>query len=379
MLRTSTLAIVSCLLWPLPAQTLAATSASDSTQALRDAELRRALAEAERAEWLARIPPTTSKPLAGSADTSHAGVAALMQSVELAAQLARELCAALPAQSRVTLYDAATSQGVVAARMVDDGLQHLAGQLSRQNQQLQLLIEEHSPPTSAPRSLAPVALAVIPAVIKSAADLAALFKRDVALTGIAYGEGARDLFASALFKACPQRIAGLGTGYLGELDRGAHTALLERARTLAALRGDTAAYIDRLDALADAAKGAEKRLLAQSVVAAEGFVKTVDAFIVALKVGETGDKSPLFNAARFLAYAERTRDALVLDLDLRLDGVTLVKNSLFTGEKVRIAGAAILWYRLHAPDGALLQADTLRRMSTPVELDLRGAHAVDMP
>lgn len=357
----------------------AATADPDSTQALRDAELRRALAEAERAEWLARIPPSSVKPMAGRADTSHAGVAALMQSVELAMLLARELCAALPAQSRVVLYDAASSQGVVAARMVDDGLQHLADQTRRQNRQLQLLIEQHGQATSAPRSLAPVALAAIPAVIRSAADVAALFKSDVALTGIAYGDGARNLFVSALFKACPQRIVGLGTGYLGELDRGAHTALLERVRALAALRGETGGYIDRLDALADAAKGAEKRLLAHSVVTAEEYAKTVDAFIVSLKVGETGDRSPLFNAARFLAYAERTKDALVLDLDLRLDGVTLVKNSLFTAEKVRIAGAAILWYRLHAPDGAVLQADTLRRMSKPVDLDLRGAHAVDMP
>lgn len=351
----------------------AAVSDTDATLALRDAELRRALAEAERAEWLARLPPTTSKPLAGTADTSHAGVVALMKSVDLAGELARELCMALPQRERVALYDGATSQGIVAARTVDDGLLHMTEQLARQHRHLQQVIEEHTPPASRSQPLALVALAAIPATIKTAADIAALFKSNVTLTGVAFGDGARALFASALFKACPQRIAGLGAGYLGELDTGTHASLLARVRALAALRGAFADQIDRADALADAAKGAEKRLLATSVSKALALLKTVDAFIDSLRAGETGDKSPLFNAARFLAYAARTRGALVLDVDLRLEGVTLVKNQLFTGEKVRVAGAAVLWYRLHAPDGTLLQADALRRMTAPVELDLRGA------
>jgi len=352
---------------------LAAVTENDATLALREAELRRALAEAERAEWLARLPPAASKPLAGAVDVSHAGVVGLMKAVDLAGELARELCTALPAQGRIALYDAASSQGIVAARTVDDGLLHMTEQLGRQHRQLQLLVEQHTPQAGAPAPLALLPLAAIPATIKTAADIAALFKSDVTLTGVAFGEGARALFASALFKACPQRIAGLGAGYLGELDTGTHAALLGRVRALAALRGAFADQIARADALADAAKGAEKRLLATSVANAAALLKTVDAFIDSLRAGETGDKSPLFNAARFLAYAARIRDALVLDVDLRLDGVTIVKNHLFTGEKVRVAGAAVLWYRLHAPDGTLLQADALRRMTAPVELDLRAA------
>jgi hypothetical protein len=356
------------LLCHVPAR--ASTPDNDAALALRDAELRRALAEAERAEWLARLPPTTSKPLAGSADTGNAGVVALMQSVDLAAQLARELCTALPAHGRVALYDPASSQGIVAARTVDDGLQHMTDLLRRHNQQLQELIERHGPPVSRDHPLALVGLAAIPATVKVAADIAALFKSDVSLTGIAYGDGARALFASALFNACPQRIAGLGAGYLGELDTAAHAALLGRVRTLAALRGDYAGRIAWADALAGAAKGEEKRLLADSVSNAADILKTADTFIASLKAGEASDKSPLFNTARFLAYAARIQDALVLDVDVRLDGVTIVKNRLFTGQKVRTAGAAVLWYRLHAQDGTLLQADVLHRLTTPAELDL---------
>ena len=347
---------------------------TDVTLALRDAELRLALAEAERAEWLARMPPATAKALAGTVDTSRAGVVASMKSVDVANELARELCTALPAR-RVALYDPASSQGIVAARTVDDGLRHMTEQLGRHNQQLQHLIDQHTPQgSSLPASLAPlVVLAAIPATIKSAADIAALFKSDVTLAGIAYGDGARALFASALFKACPQRIAGLGAGYLGELDTRVHAALLARVRALAALRGEFANYIAMADALADAAKGAEKRLLAASVTNAGAMLKTVDAFIDSLKAGDATDKSPLFNAVRFLAYAARTRDALLLDIDLRLDGVTITRNRLFTGETVHVAGAAILSYRLHAPDGTLLQADALRRITAPAALDLRAA------
>jgi len=361
-----------CLATCVPAGAAVVTPESDAVLALRDAELRRALAEAERAEALARMPPAASKPLSGSVDTSHAGVAALMKAVDLAGQLAHELCAALPAR-QVALYDPASSQGIVAARSVDDGLQHITAQLGRANAQLQEVITRHTPPGSRPRALAPIALAIIPATIKSAADIAALFRSDVTLTGISYGDGARALFASALFKACPRHIAGLGAGYLGELDTATHAALLARVRTLAALRGAFASRIGEADTLADGAKGEEKRLLAASVSAAGALLKTVDAFIDSLKAGEANDKSPLFNAARYLAYAARVKDALVLDIDIRLDGVTLAHNRLFTGEKVRVAGAAILWYRLHAPDGTLLQADALRRITDPVELDLRAA------
>jgi len=358
------------VLLPVPATAVE----SDATLALRDAQLRLAVAEAERAEWLARVPPATAKPLAGVADTSRAGVVALMKSVDVANDLARELCAALPPERRVALYEPASSQGVVAARTVDDGLLHMTEQLGRHNQQLQRLVEPHTPPGSRPAALAPlVVLAAIPATLKSAADIAALFKSDVALAGIAYGDGARALFASALLKACPQRIAGLGAGYLGELDTSVHAALLARVRALAVLRGEFANHIATADALADAAKGAEKRLIAASVTHAGALLKTIDAFIDSLKAGEATDKSPLFNAVRYLAYAARTRDALLLDIDLRLDGVTLAKNRLFTGETVHVAGAAILWYRLHAPDGTLLQADALRRITDPVELDLRAA------
>ena len=106
--------------------------------------------------------------------------------------------------------------------------------------------------------------------------------------------------------------------------------------------------------------------------AAGAALKAVDAFVESLKAGEPGDRSPLHNAARHLGYANRTAGAAVLDVDLRLEGMSIVRDNLFTGQKLRLSGIALLWYRLHAPDGSVRFARTLRRMSPPVEVDLRG-------
>jgi hypothetical protein len=108
------------------------------------------------------------------------------------------------------------------------------------------------------------------------------------------------------------------------------------------------------------------------VSGAGALLKTVDAFIDSLKAGETGDRSPLFNAARYLGYAARTEGMLLLDFDLRLEAMMIVKDSLFTGQKLRLAGVAFLWYRVHEPDVTLRVADAVRQVSRPVEVDLRG-------
>lgn len=52
--------------------------------------------------------------------------------------------------------------------------------------------------------------------------------------------------------------------------------------------------------------------------------------------------------------------------------IMIVKEHLLTGQQLRLAGVAFLWYCLHEPDGRLRLAGALRRMSEPVQLDLRG-------
>lgn len=342
------------------------------SDAQRDAETRAAIAEADRAALLARLPPSTSKPLSGAVELHQFGAAGLVKAFDLAQQLAREVCTALPADKKTAVYDAQTTQGILAARQVVDAIDRHGDELARQNKLLQQYIEAHAPQATQAGSFALSVLTVLPATLRVAADLSSLFKTDVGAEGIAFGDGARSLFLTSMAHHCPDKIAGLGSGYLGELDGRQLDSLLARVRGLGAQRAELANRAGIVQRLADSAKGEDKKEPAAVASAAGALLKGVDAFIESLKAGETGERSPLANAARYLAYAARTRDMLVLDFDLRLEGMTIVKDSLFTGQRLRLSGVAFLWYRLHEPDGRVRLADAVRRMTAPVELDLRG-------
>lgn len=358
-------------------QAHAQTAAPDLLEArnrLLEAQTRQAIAEAERAELLARLPPAQAKPLAGAVDTRQFGAAGLARAFDLALALASDVCAVLPPDRQVTLYDPAAAQGMVAARTVDAALGRLSDELAARNRALARYIDAHSPHARAASGALPLAWLAVPAVtLRAAADLASLFKGDATLAGIAYGDDARALFASALARSCPARLTGLGSGYMGELDTARHARLLERVRLLGEGRAVLAGHVAALQALADGAKGEQKKAFAAVAASAAGQLEAADDFHDSLRAGEASDKSPLFTAARYLGQAERSAGALVLDVDLRLEGLSLVRDNLFRGERLDLAGVAFLWYRLHEPDGRLVRADALRRITRPIRVDLRGA------
>lgn len=244
--------------------------------------------------------------------------------------------------------------------------------MTRQNKQLQTYIEAHAPPGAKTLSPPVVALTVIRATVRAGADLASLFKTDLTATEIAYGDGARELFASALAQQCPERIAGLGTGYFDELDAAQHERLLARIRALAAQRGELANRIVILLRVVDASEGDEKKDMTAVANAATAQLKNVDSFVDSLKAGEANEHGPLFTAARYLAYENRVHGTMLLDFDLRLEGLSIVKDGLFSGQRLRLSGVAFLWYRLYQPDGTMEQSRALRRISRPAEVDLHG-------
>lgn len=372
-IRFRTKATLSTILLVLvTSKTPRARANDDLPAAQRDAETRAAIAQAERAELLARLPPSAAKPLQGSIDTKQFGAAGLVKAFDLAQQLAGEVCTALPADKKTAIYEPAATQGILAARLVQDAIERFKDDLGNQNKILQQVIDAHAPQGTQAATLALSVLTAVPATLKAAADLSSLFKTDVGAEGIAYGEGARSLFVTALARRCPDKVAGLGAGYLGELDGKPYDSLLAKVRGLAAQRGELANRAALVQKLADAAKGEDKKDLAAVATAAGALLKSADAFIDSLRAGEASERSPLFNTARYLGYAARTRDMLVLDVDLRLEGMTIVKDSLFTGQRLRLSAVAFLWYRLHEPNGTLRMADAVRRMTAPVEVDLRG-------
>ena len=375
--RCLSLVCLAASMAPVPALTQQPAGLLDARARLLEAETRQAIAEAERAELLARLPPAQAKPLSGAVDTRQFGAAGLARAFDLALELAQEVCAVLPADRPALLYDPATAQGMVAARAVEAALVRLGEDLAARNRELARYIEAHTPAEGAPRALPLAWLAVPPATLRAAADLAALFKGDTTLAGIGYGEGARALFASAMARSCPARLAGLGGGYLGELDWSRHERLLGRVRVLGGHRATLAQHAETLARLAGGAKGELKKELAAMEDAVRVHLKSVDAFVDSLKAGEASDKSPLFVAARYLGQAERSEGALVLDVDVRLEGMSVVRDNLFTGQKLALSGVAFLWYRLHEADGRLVKADTLRRITRPVEVKLGGNMAGD--
>jgi len=354
----------------------ASAEASEAVAAQREAEARQARLEAERAALLAQLPDANVRALAGSVETRQFGAAGLVRAFDLARTLAAEVCSALPAGEQLVVHDPAASQGVLAARTVNDTLVRMGEEMSRRNKEMQAYIDAHTPPGAVLASVT-TALTVVPALVRAGADTASLFKTDTSASAMAYGEGARALFLSALASTCPAQLAGLGSGYLGELDLAQHERLLGRVRTLAGHRADYANRIAQLQKLADAAKGEDKKELSAVAGAAGVALKTVDAFIESLKAGETGERSPLYNTARYLGYGGRTAGAPVLDFDLRLEGMSIVRDNLFTGQKLRLSGVALLWFRVHAPDGSLRLSQTLRRVARPIEVDLKGAAAGD--
>ena len=346
---------------------------TDALVAQREAEIRKATAEAERAELLARLPPGESKALPGTVNSESFGAAGLVRAFDLAQALASDVCAALPADRKATIYQPAATQGVVSARLVNDGIKHISDELARQNDALQRFIDQHAPPVA--KTLSLVGLAAVPATIRAVADISALFRSNAAVASTSYGEDARAMFVTSLAEACPDKIAGLGAGYMGEFDPAQYDKLMAKVRALAGLRSAYAARVAIVQNMADSAKGEAKKDYSAVASAAVAVLKTVDAFIDSLKVGEASDKSPLFNAGRYLAYGERARGALVLDFDLRLEGMTVMKQNMFAGQHLRLSGVALLWYRIYETNGTLRAANSVRKISAPVDVDLRGKDA----
>lgn len=180
-----------------------------------------------------------------------------------------------------------------------------------------------------------------------------------------------------LAENCPPKIAGLGGGYFGELDITKYEQLRASLNVLYGARQAFEEGIAKTKKRAEGEAKDEKARLDILIVSGSAFLKQADAFIESLKASDFSEKGTLYNAARYLAYAARTDKARVLDFDLRLEGMTITKENIFIGQRLRLAGVAFLWYRLYEPNGTLITAKALRQITKPIEVDLRGEAAPD--
>lgn len=335
------------------------------------AEARKAIAEAEKAEAAAKIPPTDIKALSGSTNTEKFGAAGLVKAFDLAKTLASTVCDAIDT-STVVVYDQTTVPGVVTAKLVESEILRFT---KAANEAEKVLIEDAG---AGGRGISKFwfGVAAVTGGIKAAADLASLFKTNVTATSTPYEpSAARNLFISALAEKCPEKVVGLGSGYLGELDTSKYEELRQRMTALFEARQLLHDGIESTKKRVEKATPDEKERLGKLIASATTFLKQTDVFIETLKPSDFSDKSPIYSAARYLAYAERTRNSNIIDFDLKLEGLTITRENIFVGQRLRLSGVALLWYRVYNPNGALIKARTLRQITRPVEVNLRGTDA----
>ena len=350
-----------------------AKAVADLTVMQKEAEARKAIAEAEKAELAAKLPATETKALAGSVNTEKFGAAALVKAFDLARELADEVCTAVGTGSNgFVLYEQTAVQGIVSARAVRREIRELTDELNKEAAKINAAL----PKSGIEPAIAPaLAIGAVTTGLKAAADLASLFKVNVVATSTSY-DGAKGLLATAMLERCRNSLKGVGTGYLGELDDTRYTQMRKDFKTLVKERSALAEAIDNVKKkLDEKPTDPLKQQLTALYAAATLLLKTADAFIDTMKATEVSDKSPLFNAARYLAYEEKTNGADVLDFELRLEGLAITRDNIFTGQHLNLSGVAFLTYRLYAPDGTLKQAKTTRRISKPIEVKLKGSDA----
>jgi len=337
----------------------------------KEAEAKKAEAEAEKGEILAKLPPTKTEALPGSIDAKNFGSAGLIVAIDLAKELAPRLCGVVEQGQTVLVYDATTTSGITSARLLDTQLALFQDSLNKALQEKDdTKIIDHFPYESFV-----MGAAVATGTIKAVADLASLFKTNITVSKTDFPE-AKSLLLTAMANNCPEKLTSLGFGYAGELDtkefEGLRTKALKLLNDRAKLEMRIAGVKKKLDDEKDVAK---KKALQTKFDDLSVVGKLVDGFIAVLKPNEISDKSPLPVAAKYLALSKLTASSNILDIDFKLEGLTIIKENIFTGQKLRLSATAITWYRLHEKGGEIIKAGVWREMAKPVQVDLRGEDA----
>ena len=336
----------------------------------KEAEASKAEAEAKKGEALAILPPTETKALSGTVDVKNFGSAGLIVAVDLAKEIAAEICVIIDNDKKIIVYDPETTSGIISARLLQTQLDMFQDSLDKVLKEEKVGFE--------PEFLSELAIgaAVATGTIKTIADLASLFKTNIAVSKTDFSE-AESLFITAMANICPGKISDLGFGYKGELDVDAYKDLQNKALKLIGDReqlGNKIILMKELIANANE-KEASIRNMKKQLADLNAVAKLVDNFIAVLKTNDISDKSPLFIASKYLSLSSKIENSQVLDIDLKLEGLSIIKENLFTGQKLRLSATAICSYRLYDLKGKILKAGVIRKIAKPVQMDLCGDDA----
>jgi hypothetical protein len=97
----------------------------------KEAEARQPVAQAEKAEFQAKLPSTDAKALAGTVNIEKFGAAGQVKAFDLAKDLAKDLCARMP--EKFSIYDEGAVKNAVNAKAAQAALVRLVAQLQKQS------------------------------------------------------------------------------------------------------------------------------------------------------------------------------------------------------------------------------------------------------
>jgi len=335
---------------------------------------------------LAQIPESSADPLQGTVNIEQLGTAGLVVAVDLAKKLATNLCKSIDAGKSVTIYDSTTISGVISAIQLNKQITNFDNEMKNI---LDGMKEDGKPvgpkdlePQFRIRGIPQIAAAAT-GTLKSIADLTSLFKSNVTFTNTQFAE-AKSLLLTAMAstEGCNKKIIDLGFGYIGEYETTEFEGLLDRIKELLIKKSKIdAKIVDLKKELATATDQIKKLKIQANIDLLSSTSSVANDFITALKMNEIGNPSPLFVAAKYLSLSKRLNNSnsstQIMDIDIKLEGLSIVKDNFFTGQKLRLSAAAIVWYRLHNMDGSIVKADVWRELAKPVQVDLGGFNPDD--
>lgn len=332
------------------------------------------IAEAQRAERLAKIPPSDTKALKGTIDLKNYGSAGLVVAIDLADKVGERLCKVIDDNRKVTIYDKATVTGIVSARLINTYIKYYQGLLDENKKLVDI---KKTPPVWGKNGVTTLSfglefgITALTGTVRAVADLTSLFKTDITINSTAV-PNSKAILLTAMAHYCKEKITFLGIGYSGELLNDQYEYLKNAVLQLKYDKVSLDIRIVQITQELKSADGEIKDKLQKQFVKLSTVAVVVDKFLKVLLPDNISVDSPLSVAARFLYLDKRTTDSDILDINFTLEGLTSIKNNIFTGQKLQLSATSITRYILYNTDGSIKKAEIWREMAKPVHMKLKG-------
>lgn len=349
-----------------------ASSASDLSDQKTSAEIEKlradtakahADAEKARAEAMtARLGPVDKlKAPEGTIDPSNMGLAGTMVAIDLlrnevVKRLKADLCGS---GEKFALRDATLQDKAFAARRTEELLdQYLANLQEHRKKLVDWGRNKRIRPTAAD-------IAGATAIIYALQQIAGLSRSDFKF-GLSRVDDAKALLVTFLSNetGCDNFVR-FGLGHLGEPDKKRLNELVKKTDRVQDLRAELSGMLARYT---------EEEKKDPVVAHAIAAVAAAGRFIEALVPDSLESNAPLFVVAQHLRYVEELRGVQqLLDIEVKLDGLSIVKNRWLLGQRLSFTGAVVVNFRLfNRESGKLEKSGVIYGLGQPRGIELHG-------